>query len=263
MVQEELQILLQFFKALADETRLKMLGLLAQREYSVEELAALLQVKAPTISHHLARLKELNLVEMRSDGNMHYYQLNGEALRQANKLLLTPEKLVSFADSIEGDAWERKVLRDFLDGSRLKEIPASAKKRAVILKWLASQFEYGVMYKEAEVNEIIKRHHPDFAFWRRALIATKAALMQRDNGLYWRVSPEMADREQRQRMLNLLLGKFEPFKPYSQAEVDETIRLFSGDYPFLRNTLLDDGSLVALRDGKYICVRTSDVQNEQ
>ncbi|HEX6479903.1 MAG TPA: metalloregulator ArsR/SmtB family transcription factor, partial [Ktedonobacteraceae bacterium] len=81
MPQEEFEVLLQFFKVLADETRLKMLGILATREHSVEELAALLQLKAPTISHHLAKLKELNLVDMRSEGNTHFYWLNAEALR--------------------------------------------------------------------------------------------------------------------------------------------------------------------------------------
>ena len=39
MPEEEFQALLQFFKVLADENRLKLLGLLANREQSVEELA--------------------------------------------------------------------------------------------------------------------------------------------------------------------------------------------------------------------------------
>ncbi|GCE21437.1 ArsR/SmtB family transcription factor [Dictyobacter kobayashii] len=47
-----------FLKLLADRNRLKLLGLLANREQSVEELAAQLQLKAPTVSHHLARLKK-------------------------------------------------------------------------------------------------------------------------------------------------------------------------------------------------------------
>jgi DNA-binding transcriptional ArsR family regulator len=62
MPPEEFEALLQFFKVLADENRLKLLGILATRDYSVEELAALMQLKAPTISHHLARLKEPGLV---------------------------------------------------------------------------------------------------------------------------------------------------------------------------------------------------------
>jgi len=99
--------------------------------------------------------------------------------------LLSSEKMASLVDDVEGDAWERKVLRDFFEGTRLKEIPASRKKRSVILRWLATQFEQGILYKEAQVNEIIERHHPDTAWLRRELIAEK--LMQRENGMYWRI----------------------------------------------------------------------------
>ncbi len=82
MSQEEFQTLLLFFKALADENRLKMIGILAEQECSVEELAAMLHLKAPTVSHHLAKLKELELVEMRPEGNTHVYRLNSD--RQAS-----------------------------------------------------------------------------------------------------------------------------------------------------------------------------------
>src|SRR5690348_3766002 len=176
MSQEEFQALLQFYKALADENRLKLLGILAHGERSVEELATLLQLRAPTVSHHLTRLKELELVGMRSDGNTHYYWLNVETLRNSHKQLLTPERVASLVDNVEGDAWEQKVLRDFFEGTRLKEIPASRKKRSIILKWLAQQFEYGVTYKEAEVNEILQRYYPDSAFLRRELISAKEGL---------------------------------------------------------------------------------------
>ncbi len=190
MSQEEFQTLLQFFKVLADENRLKLLGILASGERSVDDLAATLQLRAPTISHHLARLKELGLVGMRSDGNTHYYHLDTEALHKMNKQLLTPEKIASLVVDVEGDAWERKVLKDFFEGSRLKEIPASRKKRSVILKWLANQFEYGVLYKESEVNAIFQRHHEDSASLRRELISDKEGLMQRENGFYSRIPRE-------------------------------------------------------------------------
>lgn len=85
--------------------------------------------------------------------------------------------MAALVDNVEGDAWERKVLRDFFEGTRLKEIPASPKKRLVILKWLARQFEYGHTYTEAQVNEIIQRHHPDSASLRRELISDKVGLM--------------------------------------------------------------------------------------
>jgi predicted transcriptional regulator len=178
------QTVLRFFKALADESRLRMVGILAGRECSVEELATLLGVTAPTVSHHLAKLKDLGLVRMQPDGTTHVYRLDADALRRLSKHVLTPEKIASLADDVEGEAWERKVLRDFFEGERLKEIPASRKKRLVILNWLAKRFAPGVRYPEREVNQIITRHHPDAATLRRELIGYQ--LLTREGGVYWR-----------------------------------------------------------------------------
>lgn len=193
MGQEELQRLLDFFKGLADENRLKMLGLLANQEYSVDELSTLLNLKPPTVSHHLSKLKALGLVEMQAEGNIHFYRLNTNALNATNKLLLSPERMASLVDDIEGDDWERRVIRDLFDGPRLRVIPMNSKKRAVVLKWFANRFEYGIRYPESEVNEIIKRHHPDWAYWRRELVG--AGLLAREKGVYWRVLEEQKESE--------------------------------------------------------------------
>ena len=123
---------------------------------------------------------------MRAEGNTHLYRLDGEALRALNRDLLTPATLAAATADVEGEAWERKVLKDFFEGERLKEIPASRKKREVVLRWLALRFEPDRRYPEKEVNEVIKRHHPDFATLRRELIG--AALMVREAGVYWRVA---------------------------------------------------------------------------
>ena len=58
MGDEDRQALLTLLRTLADETRLRILGILAAKEHSVDELASLLQLKALTVSHHLAKLKE-------------------------------------------------------------------------------------------------------------------------------------------------------------------------------------------------------------
>jgi DNA-binding transcriptional ArsR family regulator len=188
MGQKEFNTLLSFFKALADESRLKILGILANRECSVEELAAMLNLKEPTVSHHLAKLKQLQLVAMRSQGNTHLYWLNSEALQDISKEVFTPDHMASLVDDVEGEAWENKVLSNFIEGGRLKEIPASRKKRLVILKWLARQFDMEVKYPERQVNELIKRYHPDCATLRRELIGSQ--LMHRENGVYWRLAEQ-------------------------------------------------------------------------
>src|SRR4051794_13548238 len=118
---------LQFFKVMADQSRLRIVGLLADRERSVDELATLLELRPPTVSHHLARLSDVGLVAMRSEGNVHLYRLETEVLRELSRDVLRMDKVASLADSVEADAWQRKVLRDFFVGERLKEIPASHK----------------------------------------------------------------------------------------------------------------------------------------
>jgi len=183
MPETDLQRVLQFLKVLADENRLKLLGLLAHHERSVEELAAQLHLKMPTISHHLTRLKEVGLVSMRPEGNTHLYSLDAEALHSMGQGLFSSEKMASLVADGARDAWEEKVLRDFFEGTRLKEIPASRKKRAVVLKWFTTQFEHGTRYTGKQVNEIIQRHHEDSSAIRRELIGEQ--LMQREDGSYW------------------------------------------------------------------------------
>ncbi len=182
----EFEALVRYLKALADATRLRLLGILAGGERSVEELAALLGVKTPTVSHHLALLREVELVEMRAEGNVHLYRLNEAGLQRIGTFFNTPQRVAALADGLAEDAWDRKVLRDFFEDGRLKEIPATRKKRDVILRWLAGQFEPGRTYTEAEVNELLKRYHPDAATLRRELIGY--GLLEREHGSYWRIN---------------------------------------------------------------------------
>ena len=177
-------VVLEFFKVLADESRLRLVGLLAAGERSVDELAALLNLRAPTVSHHLARLRALGLVSMRADGNVHVYRLEPETLRGLSRQVLALDEIVALADDVDAEAWQRKVLRDFFDGQRLKEIPASRKKREVVVRWLASQFPIDVQYREVDVNALLKRYHPDTATLRRELVG--AGLLRREHSIYWR-----------------------------------------------------------------------------
>ena len=185
----------RFFKALADESRLRIVGLLADRERSVEELAERLEVTPPTISHHLNKLKEIGLVKMEARGTTHLYRLDTKALNGFRREMLSPERMAALAASEAErraagereaeDEFEQKVLRDFFEGERLKQVPMQRKKRWVVMRWLANRFDPGREYSEKEVNAIIKRHHEDSAWLRRELVDGR--LMRREGGVYWRV----------------------------------------------------------------------------
>lgn len=254
-----LETLLDFLKALAEQSRLRLLGVLAAGPRSVEELAALLDVKAPTVSHHLARLKALDLVAMRAEGNTHLYWLNAPGLDRLAKLFgafSAPAALTAFASNTPShangeprdqfadvaDPWERRVLRSFFDGERLREIPATQKKRMVIVSWLASRFVWDRTYSEAEVNAIIKRYHPDFAYLRRDLIGAK--LMRRENGQYWRADPPTDE------ALATLATRFAWGRLYTEAEVNAIIGADHRDITALRQELVTRNILSAER-GKY------------
>lgn len=195
MPPEELDEMLRYLKGLADATRLRLLGLLATEERSVEELAALLRVKAPTVSHHLAKLRELDLVRMRAEGNTHYYRLNERGLGRVGALLATPEQVAALAGGQPEDAWERKVLGEFLDkNGRLREVPMQRKKRAVVMRWLAEQFAWGRTYTEKEVNALLGQYHEDVAYLRRELVGMN--LLQRERGVYWRTEAAREPRDE-------------------------------------------------------------------
>lgn len=64
------------FKALADKTRLRILGLLREREVCVCDLTEVLQISQPGVSQHLRRLKQTGFVKERKGGQWVYYSLN-------------------------------------------------------------------------------------------------------------------------------------------------------------------------------------------
>ncbi|CAM4096513.1 MAG: HTH-type transcriptional repressor CzrA [Anoxybacillus sp.] len=71
--EETLFIVSQTFKALSDPTRIRILYLLSQKEYSVNEIAEKLSLGQSAVSHQLRFLKNLRLVKYRRAGTTLYY----------------------------------------------------------------------------------------------------------------------------------------------------------------------------------------------
>lgn len=134
--------LVDVFKALADANRLKIIGLLARQPYSVEELAALLELKPPTVSHHLARLAEVGLVAVRPESYYSVYSLDRKALEATSQRLFSGEQMTAAVEGVDMDAYDRRVVEDYTrhDG-RLKTIPAQRKKLEAVLRHIVRAFE--------------------------------------------------------------------------------------------------------------------------
>jgi len=70
----------EFAKALADETRQKIMQACCCRGRAVNELVEEMGVSQPTVSHHLARLSEAGLVTARAESYYSIYRLETDAL---------------------------------------------------------------------------------------------------------------------------------------------------------------------------------------
>ncbi len=78
-----------FGKAIADETRQKIMRLLCCRELCVTDLvAAMRNVSQPTVSHHLQILKTAGLVDTRREGKQVYYSLRQEAVADCCRVIV-------------------------------------------------------------------------------------------------------------------------------------------------------------------------------
>lgn len=179
--------LVTFFKALSDANRLKIIGLLAQQPYSVEELAALLDLKASTVSHHLSKLSQIGLVSAKADSYYNVYRLDEKALEAKSRSIFSQENLAASVADVDADAYDNKVVGDYVrkDGS-LKTIPAQLKKLQAILRYVVKAFKVGKRYSEKQVNEILRGYHEDTASLRRELVGFGLMKREGGGGEYWR-----------------------------------------------------------------------------
>jgi biotin operon repressor len=182
------QELLEFFKALAEPNRLKIVGLLAQQSYTGEQLAALLEVGESTVSHHLAKLQHAGLVSAAAQGYYSVYSLEADALAAKARRLLSRAELPRLAEDVDRAAFDRKVLANFTDAEgRITQFPAQQAKYLVLLTYVLEAFEPGVRYTERQVNTILARFNEDTARLRRSLVDFRFMARESGGGAYWRI----------------------------------------------------------------------------
>lgn len=187
MPNASMEELLEFFKALADGNRLRILGLLARQPLTVEQMAEMLNLRPSTVSHHLQYLAHVGLVSAKAEGYYNIYQLENAALEGMARQLLAKDTLPGVAADVDMDAYDRKVIANFTapDG-RIKAFPAQRKKFEAILRYVLRVFEPGVRYSEKQVNQMLGQFHEDTATLRRELVGYGWLKREGGGGDYWR-----------------------------------------------------------------------------
>ncbi len=183
--------LVQFFKVLGEPQRLKIVGLLSQRPYTVEDLARSLRLSVSTVSHHLSRLTDAGLATARAESYYNVYMLKTDVLTVMARTILTQAELPRHTDGAVLDAFAKKVLDAFTtpDG-RIKTFPVQEKKYLVLLRYVLKAFDPGVKYTEKRVNQILANYNEDTARLRRSLVEYHFMAREGGGGKYWRIDEE-------------------------------------------------------------------------
>ncbi|HEY5094763.1 MAG TPA: DUF2087 domain-containing protein [Candidatus Eremiobacteraceae bacterium] len=172
-------------KALANETRLKLVGLLALEPRSQAALAEILSTQPEKLTRHLYLLAQAGIIVEQRAGTGRVWRLDTVWLQPEGDvvpLLRRPPPQAAVADM---DAHEAKTLAAFVRDGRLVRIPVVASKQTVVLRWLADQFDRDATYPEHDLNAALAQVHPDFATLRRMLVDHR--FMARQNGIYRRI----------------------------------------------------------------------------
>jgi ArsR family transcriptional regulator len=102
--------LLNVFKALSEETRLRIVKLLEHGELCVCDIVAALDMIQPKVSFHLAVLKEAGLIKDRKQGKWTHYSIDDADIFRRFLLLSTLERI-----SAETVSEDTRRLKDFLE----------------------------------------------------------------------------------------------------------------------------------------------------
>ncbi|MBR5312100.1 MAG: metalloregulator ArsR/SmtB family transcription factor [Clostridia bacterium] len=170
---------LALFKALGDESRLRIVQILIRGESYVELLASRLGLTSATVSHHLKKLEEAGLVECH---RTQFYMIY--ALRHGVLDKTLTDLIAEIPQEIDDDTkYRNSVIENFMPCGILKQLPAQQKKREIILRHILSSLPKKDSYTEKEINDHIKQFHEDYCYLRREMIAF--GMMTRDHETYF------------------------------------------------------------------------------
>lgn len=188
---DDVSLMARYFKLLGDRGRLAIVGLLAARPRTLEELQAELPSTSRSIlSRNLKLLEESDWITPQEDG---CYQLRAETLtilraalaRVETSLPTQPDSTLlekALAQPTEGRNAFIKVYFD--DKGHLRRIPDQRQHREMVLRHVGEQhFTIGRAYDEQEVDELLSTLFGDARALRQALV--EEGVLESRAGVYW------------------------------------------------------------------------------
>ena len=162
---------------LADNDRIRVVAALVLGALSTDEVVTTSGVPRRKALEALTRLEAAGLVDRDKNG----WHFDIERLKAVARETRPRDEADDVGDV---DARTGAVLRTFLRGGRLTQIPTQHNKRLVVLDHICRVFEIGVRYPEKEVNAMLRAFHDDYAALRRYLV--EEGFLARDHNVYWR-----------------------------------------------------------------------------
>lgn len=173
---------IKIFKCLADKSRLLIINNLIEGPMYVELLAQRLNLAPSTISFHLKKLEEVNIVTSVKEQYYVVYHLNSEILSLTMNDLISVGKSEINVQTEREKQYRDSVINAFFEYGKLKSIPVQQKKRKIVLEEIAKTFEPNKEYSEREVNIIIADFNDDFCTIRREMVGFN--ILERDKNIY-------------------------------------------------------------------------------
>jgi ubiquinone/menaquinone biosynthesis C-methylase UbiE/DNA-binding HxlR family transcriptional regulator len=109
--------MLDTYKALADESRLRVVRVLSLGYFNVQELTAVMDLSQSTVSHHLKVLHRAGITRLHREGTWAYYSLTNS--EEAPFATATLQALLSHGESKEGGSLRAVFIRDRVEAEKL------------------------------------------------------------------------------------------------------------------------------------------------
>ena len=163
---ERFSVASEFFSVLSDTTRIRVFWLLCHRKECVVNIAAMLEMSSPAVSHHLKALAESGLIESTRDGKeVYYYEADCEETRMLHDILEQVMKFVCPTHSGNLQMTTEEIIysiHDYLLENLSKRITIEELSKKFLINTTTLKKEFKRVYGKSIASHI-KEHRMEYA----------------------------------------------------------------------------------------------------